>query len=281
MYTDRRILVASTTNLQEIDPSIHDNAQLLDRVLQLGLDLVIHTVQLDTHREPLGRRLAHSLDDIRHDLGALDGIATVRIGPEVRLGAQELRQQVPMRRVNLDSIKARLGTDPRRGGKPAHHVLDLGNAHLFRRSKRQRGHHSREKTATQLQRHRRRRQALGEEAALARAEGRLPTGVVDLHHGRRAPGGVPARSRPGLPLGEHLGVIVEEDVVARLAEVALVDLHVARHDETPAALAPLLVGGVQGGRGHAVRAHGLGHGGLGEAVGQGEPAGEGDWLGDM
>lgn len=272
--TYRGVLVRSTADLEEVDPSIGNGLQLLDAVVQVRLGLVVDAVLLDADGEALGRGRPHGPDDLHDDLGPLGRAAAVRVRPGVGLGAQELREQVPVRGVDLDAVEAGLGADPRRPGEPRDDVLDLGDRHLLRRAEHDGARQLGQDAVAQVQGDRRRREVLLEEAPGAGSERRLPPGVVDLDDGGVPTGCALACLGPGLPRLEHLGLVVDERRVLWPAEVLGVHLHVTREHQAPAALGPGGVGAVQGLVGQVIRlraGHLLRHGRIGEAVGEDEP----------
>lgn len=183
--THHRVLICSARDLQEVDSSLRNHPQLLDAVRQSRLGLVVDTVKLDADGEPLRRRSTRGPDDISHDLGRFLRAPAVCIGPEVRLGAEELGQQVPVGRMQLDAVEARVGAElgcPRELG---YYLLDVGDAHLARRAHDEGRRQLGQQVRAEVKRHGRRRHILDEEALRTRPDGGLAPRVVELHDRRR------------------------------------------------------------------------------------------------
>ena len=95
---------------------------------------MIDTVQLDTDGKPglvLGRS-PNGPDNLDDDPGPLLGGAAVRVRPAVRVRRQELRQQVPVRRVDLDAVEPGLGRQTGGARKLGHDRLNFGDGELAR-----------------------------------------------------------------------------------------------------------------------------------------------------
>jgi hypothetical protein len=183
----------------------------------------------------------------------------------VVLGREKLAHEIAVRAVDLHPREARLLRERGALGEAVDQREDLVALERARRRE--------ERPQLLRERDRRGRDALAVEAVRA-----LFSRVIELHPQLRALLGARAR-----PTRERVEVsrVFERDV-ARLAERAAVDHHVARHDHADRALRPRAVEPLHPRRGDAVVSarERLAHGGLEEAVVGPRAAGEGEGLSD-
>lgn len=210
--TNQGVLISTTTDFQEVNAGLCDQLQLLNAGIKLGLGLVIHRVELDTHTEILGHGFADSADDFNDDLDTAGRGSAVLVGPLVDLLGHELSEEIAMRAVDLNTGESGVGRQLGRLCEATHDILNIGNGHLTGGTKEERVDKAREDAVAEVQGHGAGGNGFLKEAAGAGAERRLTAGMVDLHDGRCAI--AVADIGPGLPGLEHAvvgnGVIVRD-----------------------------------------------------------------------
>ena len=207
---------------------------------------------------PVARRDApHGLEQCS---GTTGDVAAPPVGAVVRGGGEELGQQVAVGGVDLHAVEAGVAAPQRRFGEPVDDSVDL--VVVQRPRPRERPEHRHRRTGRR-----------GDGAPRHEAVGLAPR-VVELGQRGHVTG---AGGVGGQPVGVDQRV---GDHVARPFQVAAVHHQVAREQQSRPAVRPLAVEALQAGRRLVVRVRQvLGHRRLGDAVGQAEPAAQGQRVG--
>jgi hypothetical protein len=178
-----RVLVGAAADLDEVDAGGDDEAHLLEAGLEAAGALLtdIDAVHLDADAELRAGGGADALDDAQDHLGALGRAAAELVRAQIRLGRQELRDQVAVRAVQLDALEARevglLGAlDELLDG-----LVDLGARHFAGGAEHGTRGDAGDGAGSQVEGDGRGGEVLGEERALSGAWGRLAARVAELH----------------------------------------------------------------------------------------------------
>lgn len=140
----------------------------------------------------------------------------------------KLTDQIPMRTVQLNPRKARIGHQPRSINELPLHPLDIRNTHLPLLIPDKKRDDPQYETVAEINRNPAWSHRLAEESAFTGAAQRLPAGMADLHEGRHAM--LLAGVGVFFPWGDRAGfafVFGLEGWVVGAAEVVYVDLDVA------------------------------------------------------
>ncbi len=218
----------------------------------------VRGVELDRHGEAVGRRRAGSPHSLEQRTGTTGDVAAPLVGAAVDVRGEELREEVSVGGVHLHAVEPGLLDQAGGRAERGHDLLDLARLQGTRAAEEPEHRHGSGGVAR------------GDRPARDEPVG-LAARVVELGDHRRARGGVADSREPA-----YVEVPVGDDVATAL-EVAAVDHQVAGDQEPAAALGPAAVEPLVP-HGRLVVAVGevLGHRGLGDAVGQGQAAGQGE-----